>query len=102
VRADVSPVIKYNLTTVFADMNWIKVADQLPPVDPNTGESEYMFVSRGGRSLPQVASYSNGLWSRKGWTPSHDIGETIPLYSGRGAKRHLTFTHWARIVFPKD
>ena len=83
-------------------MNWIKVADQLPPVDPNTGESEYVFVSRGGRFLPEVARYSNGLWANEGWSPSHDFGKTIPVYSGRGSRRRLTFTHWAEIEFPGD
>lgn len=82
-------------------MNWIKVTDQLPPVDA-AGESEYVLASAGGRFIPKVVKYSNGECSQKGWYTTR-MGEHIPFTTGKkGQKRHLTFTHWAKIEYPQD
>lgn len=83
-------------------MKWIKTAEQLPPVDPDTGESDFVFVYRGRRCFPQIARYSNGLWAKEGWMPANDLGKTIPLSEGRGKNRRLSFTHWAEIELPKE
>ena len=82
-------------------MKWIKVSEQLPPVNPDTGESDYVFVSRGGRFFPEIAQYSDGTWSNEGWH-MQELGEQHPLYEGRGKKRHLCYTHWAVIEFPNE
>ena len=82
-------------------MKWIKVSEELPPVDPNTGESEYVFVYGHG-CLPQTATYSNGKYAKEGWCPSDNLGEVESLYWGRGAKRRLRYTHWAEIELPKE
>ena len=82
-------------------MNWTKVSEQLPPVNPDTGESDYVFVSMGGRFFPKIAKYSDGTWSNEGWH-TQVLGLQHPLYTGRGKKRRLYYTHWAVIEFPKD
>lgn len=83
-------------------MKWISVSEQMPPVDPRTGESEYVFVYPGHRCLPQVAMYSNGMYSRKGWHPATDMGRIISLHKGKGENRRPSFTHWMKIELPED
>lgn len=81
-------------------MNWIKVADQLPPVDAG-GESEFVLAYKGHRLIPQIVAFSNGEYSQLGWYTQR--GEHIPFTTGKkGQKRHLTFTHWAKIEYPQD
>ena len=65
-------------------MKWIKTSEQFPPVDP------------------QVAKYSNGDWSKKGWHPASDLGKVIPLYKGKGKEQRPYFTYWAEIELPKE
>lgn len=74
----------------------------MPPVEANTGESDYVYVYPGFGCLPQVAKYSNGEWSKKGWHPASDMGRIIPLYTGRGDNRRPSFTHWAEIELPQE
>ena len=83
-------------------MKWIKTSEQFPPVDQRTGESEYVFVYPGCRCLPQVAKYSNGDWSKKGWHPASDLGKVIPLYKGKVKEQRPYFTYWAEIELPKE
>lgn len=83
-------------------MKWIRVEAQLPPVDSNTGESEWVFVYPGHRCFPQIAQYSDGTWSNEGWHLASDLGTTEPLYLRRKKHKELTFTHWAKIEYPQD
>ena len=82
-------------------MKWIRVEAQLPPVDPNTGESEWVFVYPGRRCFPQIAQYSDGTWRNEGWMLASDL--TIKsLYCRRGKLKKLRYTHWAKIEYPQD
>lgn len=79
-------------------MDWIKVEDRLPDIG-RTGESEYVLAYRGARCLPEIVMYSDGSFAKKGWYKT-DFSR-IPFYSGKGKSRHLTFTHWCKIVLPE-
>ncbi len=83
-------------------MEWISTNEQLPPTNPNTGESEYVLAYPGHKCLPQVVMYSNGEWSKKGWHPAQDMGRVIPMFTGKGDKKRPAFTHWTNIELPKD
>ena len=81
-------------------MEWKKTSEYMPPVDSNTGESDWVFAYRGNKSLPIVARYSNGKYANEGWEPASNLGETISTYTGRGKTKRMTFTHWANIELP--
>lgn len=83
-------------------MKWIRVEEQLPTVNPDTGESEWVFVYPGSRCFPQIAQYSDGTWSNAGWHIASDFGAIKPLYSIRKKQKVLTYTHWAEIEYPQD
>ena len=80
-------------------MGWIKTREHLPEVD-TSGESDYVLAYMGKRIIPQIVKYSNGEYSKQGWW-TQDF-RYIPLYTGRGDKRRLTFTHWCKIELPKE
>ena len=81
-------------------MNWIEITKQLPPVGGD-GHSEFVLAYRGGRLIPEIVQYCNGDYGQKGWY--RQDGLHIPFTTGKkGRKRHLTFTHWAKIEYPQD
>jgi hypothetical protein len=81
-------------------MDWIKVSDRTPDVGAD-GCSEFVLAYEGHRFLPHVVQYSNGEYCKKGWY-TRRMGEYIPFYKGKGEKKRLTFTHWAKIEYPDE
>ena len=77
-------------------MNWIKVDEELPPVHPDTGESEFVFCYLGNRFLPVVMKYSDGTRSARGWWDT-----SFRHYPVRG-KNGLVVTHWSEIEYPNE
>lgn len=60
---------------------WVSVKEQLPPVDPDTGESEWVLTidarhSTTNPALPRIGKYSNGLYAFKGWWSTR-LGEKL-------------------------